>query len=298
MKAVLRLSSKLEATRGIIAKPNDELSGAEFGRNGSNSTEHSQMALLSSVGLDVEQQVSTACSSSVVEVDYGDLGTPNDDKETQQLGYFWARNCEYVHVTFHVNALSFAALVRCEASGGRDNLGRAASVARSCTQQSEILATTLPLQQFVNCWLQGTPGRRSTAVGFLLAAVRNIAFELGAVSLLGGLSSYHWPYDFNDHQGSLCAGVGATAGDDLSKQRQPPSGRSAKSGSLKSPTHRATAKQKVYGALTAILAANGRSAAFPVLAVAGLSGDRRGQHKPSVVLSLCYAGHENFGCQI
>ncbi|GAB4841842.1 hypothetical protein Ancab_039275 [Ancistrocladus abbreviatus] len=78
-------------------------------------------------------------------------------------------------------------------------------------------------------------------------------------------------------------GVGPATGSDLSKRRQPLSGRSAKSRSLKSPTCRATAKQKVYGALTTIPAANGRSVAFLESAATGLSVDRRGRRKPSKV---------------
>ncbi|GAB4860739.1 hypothetical protein Ancab_035902, partial [Ancistrocladus abbreviatus] len=68
--------------------------------------------------------------------------------------------------------------------------------------------------------------------------------------------------------------VGATTGSDHSKWRQPPSGRSTKSPSIKSPTHRATAKQKVYRALTAIPAMNGCLAAFSASATAGLSADK------------------------
>ncbi|GAB4852452.1 hypothetical protein Ancab_016646, partial [Ancistrocladus abbreviatus] len=80
--------------------------------------------------------------------------------------------------------------------------------------------------------------------------------------------------------------VGAAIKDDLSKRRQPPSSRSAKSGLLKSPTRQATAKQKVYGALTADSAVNGCLVAFSTWAAASLSADRRGGANPRR-FSLC-----------
>ena len=123
-------------------------------------------------------------------------------------------------------SLSFAATVGCEESGGRHNFCRATSVSGARTEQSEVLGKLDSLVWstcLANTKLKGwnsslrvlSPSCHNPTFaavckllvvrntrhqiynsGVFLAGVRNVSFELGAVTLLRCLRPHHRPYHF------------------------------------------------------------------------------------------------------